>query len=692
MFAKKIGILDPLGNNPNPLNDQPYSDKYKQLAKKWSTFPAYKHVEKLINMIENNQVILIVSSTGSGKTVLLPKLALHVLDYKGHVVVTLPKQLTVDEAAGFAADTMDVQLGKEIGFQYRGADEKGKSELTKILYATDGTVVARLMRDPTLKEFDVVIIDEAHERKVQIDFLLYLLKNALQLRKDLKVIIMSATINSDIFTDYFSKFKFEAFNIVSERIYPIKSIFLEKPITERMYMESGYEVIKNIVKTDDLHSSGSHDILVFVPTVNDTERLCEMINRDKLDIYCVEIYSGVKADKEFIAKDKVKFKEFGKGRKIVTATNVAESSITIDGIKFVIDSGYEMFSSYDPELRARKLEKSLITVAQAKQRMGRAGRTEPGVCYHLYTQNQFDNEMKKFPEPSIRTSNIWGECLRLMNIDVINDAEKLRHIFDKFIEPPRRNYFDSAIVQLRELELIDSNLAISPLGKVVADIGMDPHVCVAIVAGYFYKCYREVLVIFVIIELCRNKLSDLFVKPSREAPENIKSKFRNAVNHFKSSKGDHIAILKMINEFDKHKSKKTGGDNGKQLRQWCYENFLKYDIFDKTFKRFKKIKYRTYDILKGVPNTILDLKISDDIIKEDLSKRVMMAISYGLRFQTAEKLSSDRYYVNHVKNKLMDLDEMSYLKKLKSLPSTIIYTEMFSSVNGISLNILSKNT
>jgi len=688
MFAKKIGILDPLGNNPNPLNNLPYSDKYKQLAKKWSQFPAYQHVEKLISMIENNQVILIVSSTGSGKTVLLPKLALHVLDYKGHVVVTLPKQLTVDEAAKFAAETMDVELGKEIGFQYRGAD--GKSDVTKILYATDGTVVARLMKDPTLKEFDVVIIDEAHERKVQIDFLLYLLKNALQLRENLKIIIMSATINSEIFTEYFSKFKFDTFSIISERIYPIESIFLEKPITERMYMDTGYEIVKKIITTDNLSAGGSHDILFFLPTVNDTERLCEMINRDKLDIYCVEIYSGVRADKELIAKDKVKFKEFGKGRKIVTATNVAESSITIDGIKFVIDSGYEMFSSYDPILRARKLEKSIITVAQAKQRMGRAGRTEPGICYHLYTQNQFDNEMKKFPEPSIRTSNIWGECLRLMNIDVINDAEKLRHIFDKFIEPPRRNYFDSAITQLRELELIDSNLTITPLGKVVSDIGMDPHVGVAIVAGYFYKCYREVLIIFVLVELCRNKLSDLFMRPSKEAPENIKNKFRNAVNHFKSSKGDHIAILKMINEFTKQKSKKSN-DGNKKLRQWCYENFLKYDLFEKMTKSFKKIKYRTYDILKGLPNTVIDLKINENIIREDLSMRVMKAISYGLRFQTAEKLSNDRYYVNHVKNKLMDLDDMSYLHKLKSLPSTIVYTEMFVSANGVSLNILSKN-
>jgi pre-mRNA-splicing factor ATP-dependent RNA helicase DHX15/PRP43 len=190
----KIGILDPEGKNKNPLNDEEYGDEYKQIAKIWSKFSAYKIRETVLDTIENNQVTLIISGTGSGKTVLLPKYLLHVLDYKGKIGITLPKQIIAKSAAEFAAKTLDVKLGKQVGYQYKGSESSGKSKDTQLLYATDGTIVARLLNDPELREFDGIIIDEAHERKVQIDFLLYLLKKTVQIRPEFKLIIMSATI------------------------------------------------------------------------------------------------------------------------------------------------------------------------------------------------------------------------------------------------------------------------------------------------------------------------------------------------------------------------------------------------------------------------------------------------------------------------------------------------------------------
>ena len=171
-----IGILDPLGEHYNPVTNEPYSDTYKELAKKWSMFPAYEKARDIISSIQDNQIILVISGTGSGKTVLLPKFLLHVLDYKGHIGITLPKQIIAKSAAEFAAKTLDLELGKQVGYQYKGSEKEMRGKNPNLLYATDGSIVARLMNDPELKEFDGIIIDEAHERKIQIDFLLFLLK------------------------------------------------------------------------------------------------------------------------------------------------------------------------------------------------------------------------------------------------------------------------------------------------------------------------------------------------------------------------------------------------------------------------------------------------------------------------------------------------------------------------------------
>jgi len=175
-IMNNIGILDPDGKNMNPLNKKEYWEKYRELAKIWSKFPAYEDVKKHIEDIKNNEVILIISGTGWGKTVLFPKYALHVLNYEKKVVVTLPKQIITKVAAEFSAKTLDVELGKEVGFSHK--NEKNKSSENKLLYVTDGTLVAMLLNNIEIPEIDIVVIDEAHERKVQVDLLLYLMKQS----------------------------------------------------------------------------------------------------------------------------------------------------------------------------------------------------------------------------------------------------------------------------------------------------------------------------------------------------------------------------------------------------------------------------------------------------------------------------------------------------------------------------------
>jgi HrpA-like RNA helicase len=223
---RNIGILDPQGLELNPLNSKEYSSKYKELANLWSKYPAYENALDTINLIKKKQVILITSGTGSGKTVLIPKFTLHSLNYEGHILVSLPKQLVAQSAAEFSALTMDVELGEQIGYKYKGSDTKYIGKNPNLLYCTDGTIVAKLLSDPLLTGIDAVIIDEAHERKVQIDFMLYLLKNVVKNRPEFKLIIMSATVNSELFKSYFTEFNFGELDIGSKTNFEIESIFV----------------------------------------------------------------------------------------------------------------------------------------------------------------------------------------------------------------------------------------------------------------------------------------------------------------------------------------------------------------------------------------------------------------------------------------------------------------------------------
>ncbi|MCJ7638122.1 MAG: DEAD/DEAH box helicase, partial [Nitrososphaeraceae archaeon] len=338
---ENIGILDPDGINPNPLNNKPYSDKYKELAKVWSKLPAYKKANEIIKKIKENQVILTIFETGAGKTVLNPKFALHAFNYDAKIGITLPKRIITKSAAEYAALTLDVELGDEVGYQYKGSPPEAKSEKTKLLYATDGTIVSRALKDPKLSDFNAIVIDEAHDRKVQIDFLLYLLRETLKIRPDFKIIIMSATINADLFTNYFKDFKFAKIEVPGARTYPIESIFLEDTITYNKILEKGFEILIKILKEDDPTTKAAHDVIFFVTSSNEAFKICQLLSdhvekekKGKCDIsckgnvYCIEVYAGMNMQKQTLAQDREKYKIIDNkkyNRKIVIATNVAES-------------------------------------------------------------------------------------------------------------------------------------------------------------------------------------------------------------------------------------------------------------------------------------------------------------------------------------------------------------------------------
>jgi HrpA-like RNA helicase len=667
-----IGILDPDGINPNPINNNPYSDKYKELSNKWRNFPAYEKAGEIIESIKNNRVILVTSGTGSGKTVLIPKYCLHAFDYKAKIAITLPKQIIAKSAAEFAALTLDVKLGKDVGYQYRGSDKSGRSKDNKLLYATDGSIVAKLLRDPLLSEYDAVIIDEAHERKVQIDFLLYLLKNVVKNRPEFKLIIMSATINVDIFKKYYSDYSFTHINIGGKTNYPIESIFLKSNISTKDYIDKGISIIKKILK-----ETKDGDILFFVTSVSETIDVCEKLEDG--DFYCSEIYSGMDKSKQIMAQDRELYKEAtGKGRKIVISTNVAESSLTIDGIKYVIDSGLELFNYYDPKIRANVLVKQFITHAQAKQRMGRAGRTEKGICYHLYDKETFEKNMKRFPEPNIRTSNLYGEFLQLLLLESVNNVDKLKEILKDFIEPPDKKYIDESLLILKELSLVKSN-ELTSLGNIIANLRTDPMEGLTIWASYHMNCGKEVIAIISMINATKGNMTELFNLPSDIADENsdqlkyLTKKFNKAKKTFNSKYGDHLSLLKMFNTFLKKRK------NEDRLKEWIYKFFLKRSVFEKAFIIYK----RYYRQFRGMMNKHDKIDI-ENIMKYNTAYRIMGAFMYGYRVNVG-KVSKKSVSTVRIKN--VDVNKYSFLD-VSSDKKLILYYELFKSTK-VSMNIVS---
>ncbi|AYV82053.1 MAG: HrpA-like RNA helicase [Homavirus sp.] len=713
-----IGILDPNGINPNPLTNKPYSDDYKNLGNIWSKFPGYQKATEIIDSIKNYQVLLIVADTGSGKTVLVPKYALHAFDYKGKIGVTLPKQIVTKSAAEFSAKTLDVQLGKQVGYQYKGSPNDANSSDTLLLYATDGTIKSRLLNDPELKDFSCIIIDEAHERKIQIDFLLYLLRETLKIRPDFRLIIMSATINADIFATYFSEFKFKEICIAGQRNYPIESIFLKQPLEYKDVINEGFKIMTNIMENDSPSNTNNitslaNDIIFFVTSSNEAFELCKrlhtyisatcidpLMKKSKIicngDTYCVEVYSGMDPYKQNLAQDKNMYKQnkqFNYVRKVVIATNVAESSLTIDGIKYVIDCGYELKSSYDPNKRAKKLDRQLITVAQVKQRMGRSGRTEPGVCYHLYTKNDYENHMEKFPEPDIRVSDISYECLSLLGVQEINNVTNLIAVLTQFIEPPKEVYIKGAITMLMQLGLIKDGI-ITTLGRYTLDVGTNDTMSgIALTYSKIYMCSHEMIKILAMMEICNNNIVNFFSTPKtilsntndpnfNKIMNSLNEKYNKARKKFRHTYGDHLSLLKVYTEFYEHYIKYK--NEMEKLNKWCYDRFLKINMLLKAVERAKKLKQKLYTV--KIDATLLD-KIDNIDTNMGISDRITKCLILGYHLNIANK--TNNYYTTLTDVKT-NIDQNSFLELNKTVPKNVYYTELFLSMGKSNINIVSK--
>jgi pre-mRNA-splicing factor ATP-dependent RNA helicase DHX15/PRP43 len=763
---REIGILDPNGLQPNPLTGEPYANMYYNPnmpidkhnptytfhSKIWSNFPMYSKRMETIKAIYENQVVLIISGTGSGKTVLTPKFALHALNYQGRIAITNPKRLPSKANAIYAAEQLDVKLGKEVGLKYKGSDSAHYSvNDAKLVYCTDGYVLARLRHDPMLSDFDCVIIDEAHERNVNIDLLLLLLKELIKRRPEFKLIIMSATVNEKIFIDYFPKkeFKFAFIDAGSVSYKPIEEYYLDKPINKfddngnligDAFIDAAVERAVKILKETE-----EGDILIFFSGKGEAQdgvmklhRQLEKVNKN-LDskIFADILHAGTPKEAQDLLVNNKKYKENTKfTRKVIFATEVAESSITINGLDYVIDSGLANENIYYGAKNMVSLEKKYIAKANHRQRKGRVGRTRPGFCYNLFTKKEYEEKFPDYPDAPILSDDISNFILLFLS-----NKEFVTHINYPFTYPDTKSIKTNSKKEIgagtdlatflatmiekppidnikRILERIEAvggikiknnRGEVTDMGRAMAIFDTTPEIGKMLISGYNYHVRDEIIniaAIFHVSELRMDNIFERFSSKSKDEAQKKKEKqqYEKVKKKWASAWGDHFSLLHIYQDFFERRYDTTNRRTGRLLkekkgnaREWCKENYLNYNRLDRVRDAAKDINRKFGKVIQiyrekhpeNKPTHIFigfEPKISDK--KEE---NILMAIVQGFFVNLIRKVEQRKYINCFPPDKTTAyLAQESLYASIKTQTNYAIYTELKSIFGKKVYGIVSK--
>lgn len=593
-YMKPDGIMDPEGKYPNPLTGKQYRQVYYDTVAevKWQTLTTWKEKHIFLNKVHNNQVILLTSATGSGKTVIIPKLLLHYFDYTGKIGVTIPKQGITKTAAVFAAKCLDATLGYEVGFIH-GEDKTASCEATRLLFMTEGILLSELTgRNQDLSNYSGIIIDEAHERSTNVDLCLLLLRNLIIRRPEFKLIIMSATVNEKVFIDYFTKpelgIRFDTYTPTDNNTrFTIKDVFTQEHVNKTKSMEMVIVKVKEVIA-----KSGGH-VIIFVTSKSEVSKVCREIENDlkrsPKNPICVELHSG--SDKIFhpyihgVSMKKIvdmpdnTLYEYGFGRKVIVATNAAESSLTVDGTETVIDTGMAFTSVFDPIQNADRVGKNYVAQANIKQRCGRTGRTTDGYCIRIYSNGQW-HHFDDFPSPNIQFENFTSNLLAIMKLKITGNLKNAIALIQEMISPPNRDLIKHAVNNIYYLNLITREGLFTPIGRAVANINkLTPEVALMVLASGSFNCTYEVIIIAALLTTIKG-MDEIIVEPDD------KNKYRSKNDYYKDLKyfsgiyydyGDHFLILAIYREWSEL--------NGKEKDAWCRT----HGIMDGTLRKVSKL-------------------------------------------------------------------------------------------------------
>lgn len=585
----KKGIFDEDFIYPNQLNGQPWSDDFKKLHTNFSrNLASYKDASQIFNIIRSNQVVLITMGTGAGKTTMLPNIMMHYYAYKKKIAVTIPRRGITESAAIFGAKLLDCQLGKEIGYKHGSAKDKA-TENTRLLFTTDGTIKAKLTTsDPDLNEYQAVIIDEAHERNVNIDILFSLLVDVCKRRPDFKLIVMSATVDPTVFSNFFinNNITFKHHHVPVDPKYTIDKIFLDQDIEPSEYSDYAKAYLDQILRlTDD------GDIMVFFPTLTPAKRIIdELTKKENLKHYpgkpCFIAYAGSASQEEkdlIIKKDELTkepyYKTRGYTRCVILTTPAAESSLTTAGnVVFVIEPGFAKAVWYDPTKFAYESDEVYITKASIIQRQGRTGRVCNGQAYMLYTKKFFDS-LPEYNDPEILKSDLTNDVLSIMNLPITRNLPGTLKFLSNMITPPTIETVESAIKLLYNYSMIDSSGELTDLGRAASTLSkFGPEITRMVLVSYYFNCMDDIVLLAAMMVSSAGKGLKDFIKPppSRNPTKEEIEHYKNTMNHFNHPGGDHFMLIKILKEYIMV--------HPLDRRRWCNKFKFSYDLFNNSIE------------------------------------------------------------------------------------------------------------
>ncbi|KAM0910145.1 hypothetical protein ACQ4PT_014364 [Festuca glaucescens] len=543
---------------------------YASLERLRQRLPVYKYRKAILYLVERHATTIIVGETGSGKSTQIPQYLMEAGWAEGGRLIgcTQPRRLAVQTVASRVAEEVGVKLGEEVGYTIRFEDETNPG-MTKIKFLTDGVLIREMMDDPLLTKYSVIMIDEAHERSISTDILLGLLKKIQRRRPELRLIISSATIEARSMSTFFSIRRKNsllesadgvpnpepAILSVEGRGYTVETHYVEEPVSD--YLQAAVNTVLIIHEKEP-----PGDILVFLTGQDDIEAALRLLNdeiqhlgKHYFDLVILPLYSGLpRGDQDLI------FAPTSKGkRKVVISTNIAETSLTLEGVVYVVDSGFSKQKCYNPISDLESLVVAPISKASARQRAGRAGRVRPGKCFRLYTEEYYLNEMQSDGIPEMQRSNLVSCIIQLKALGIDNILG-----FD-WPASPSPEAMIRALEILFSLGILDEDAKLTvPVGFQVAEMPLDPMISKMILSANDFGCSDEILTI----------AAFLSVQSVWVSMRGVKKEFDEAKLRFAAAEGDHVTFLNIYKGF--HHSGKSS--------QWCYRNFLNHQALKKVIE------------------------------------------------------------------------------------------------------------
>lgn len=597
------------------------------LLEQRQSLPIYKLRDDLVKAVTDNQILIVIGETGSGKTTQITQyLAEAGFTARGKIGCTQPRRVAAMSVAKRVAEEFGCRLGQEVGYTIRFEDCTGPE--TNIKYMTDGMLLRECLMDLDLKTYSVIMLDEAHERTIHTDVLFGLLKQAVGRRPDLKLIVTSATLDAVKFSQYF--FEAPIFTIPG-RTFEVEVMYTKEPETD--YLDAALITVMQIHLREP-----PGDILLFLTGQEEIDTACEILYErmkslgpDVPELIILPVYSALPSEMQTRI-----FEPAPPGsRKVVIATNIAETSLTIDGIYYVVDPGFVKQKVYNSKTGMDSLIVTPISQAAAKQRAGRAGRTGPGKCYRLYTERAYRDEMLPTPVPEIQRTNLATTVLQLKTMG-IND---LLH-FD-FMDAPPVESLIMALESLHSLSALDNEGLLTRLGRRMAEFPLEPNLSKMLIMSVHLQCSDEILTIVSMLSV-----QNVFYRPKDKQALADQKKAK-----FNQPEGDHLTLLAVYNSWR----------NNKFSNAWCYENFVQI----RTLKRAQDVRKQ----LLG----IMDRHKLDVVSAGKNTVRIQKAVCSGF-FRNAAKKDPQEGYRTLVDSQVVYIHPSSAL--FNRQPEWVIYHEL----------------